>query len=240
MTIRVVHIVNPTFGLVFSGHTHYLFSLLSGWKENDITFDLYGSKVKPLNLNSGDRLYHLPNNSLWTKPSRQNRIDRIFWSFHLAGILIARHREYDVLHFHTLNWGALLSPLLLHKLDKKIVYSMSLYGNDNPSYIRQQPRGKWIVNFLRRFDGFIALSPALVEDALNYGFRNVTCLPNFLALHDLEIDPTLEMRESARRKLDIPHKSKVLLFVGSIIHRKGIDILIDAFLKVAMNIRICG
>jgi hypothetical protein len=39
MTFRVVHFVSANFGIGFSGHTHYLFSLLSGWNEKGITMD---------------------------------------------------------------------------------------------------------------------------------------------------------------------------------------------------------
>lgn len=237
MKIRVAHFVNPTFGSVFSGHTHYLFSLLSGWNDQGIFLDLFGTRIKPLNMNSSDRVYQLPIGSFWSTPKRQNRWGSIIWSFELIGILFKHRKDYEIIHFHSLNWGGLLSPLILHPLKKKVVFTMSLMGNDNPSYIRQQSRGRIQVALLRHFDGVIGLSPALVDDAKKNGLRKVICLPNFLAIPQLEeeMDDTaiLISRSKARTKLGIPKESQVLLFVGSIIHRKGVDILINSFVYLA-------
>lgn len=239
MQIRVAHLVNPTFGTVFSGHTHYLFSLLSGWKDEDVSLDMYGTEIKPLNLGSGDRNYQLTPGSFWSNPKRLNRWGRIRWSFELLYLLVKRRKEYDVAHFHNLNWGSLLSPLILHLFRKKVVFTMSLFGNDNPSYIRQQPRGRLQVGLLRRFDGAIGLSKTLVEDAIKHHIRNVINLPNYLAFPELEIESELknvyDVRQSTRKKLRIPDSGIVLLFVGSIIHRKGVDVLIDTFVELSKD-----
>lgn len=235
--IRVAHLVNPTFGSVFSGHTHFLFSLLSGWRDEDISLDLFGSLLKPTNMNSGDRVYRLPQGALWSSPKRQDRWGRIHWSFELLRLLIAQRQNYDLIHIHALNWGAFLSPLVLHALGKKVIYTMSLFGNDNPGYILKKPRGKMQVALMRQFDGMIGLSPALVDDARRNGIRNVICLPNFLAIPQLEesieYSRFKEAKDSARSKLHIHKEGLVLLFVGSIIRRKGVDIIIDAFIELA-------
>lgn len=237
MPIRVAHLVNSTFGSVFSGHTHYLFSLLSGWKEADITLDLFGTKIKPLNLNSGEREYKLPHNSLWSNPKRQNRWGRIFWSINLLRLLVRRRNEYEIVHFHNLNWGSLLSPLILHRFGKKVVFTMSLMGDDNPSAIMQQPRGWLQVSLLRHFDGGIGLSTAMVEDASKHGIKNVICLPNFLTYPQLERNfpsSILEQNKTVfRNQIEISKNAKILLFIGSIIHRKGVDLLVNVFVELS-------
>lgn len=237
MTQHVAHIVNSTFGSIFSGHTHYLYSLLSGWSDMDISLDILGNQIKPLNMNSGERSYHLPADTFWTNPSRQDRREEIRWSFKLLGLLIKRRHDYEIVHFHRLSWGSLLSPLILHPMKKKVVFTMSLMGNDNPSYIRKQPRGRFQVALLRQFDGAIGIAPALMDDAKKHGIRNVICLPNFLAIPQLEepieASNIQGIRILAREKLGILRESKVLLFVGSIIQRKGVDVLIEVFIKLA-------
>lgn len=237
MTLRVAHIVNSTFGSIFSGHTHYLFSLLSGWSDKEISMGILGNRIKPINMNSGDLSYRLPADTLWTNPIRQDRWSEIRWSFKLIRLLIERRQDYEIIHFHRLSWGSLLSPLLLHPLHKKVVFTMSLMGNDNPGYINEQPRGRLQVALLRQFDGAIGLSPALVADARKHGIENVICLPNFLAIPELESELTesefLEVKNLAKDHFNIPRDSQVLLFVGSIIKRKGLDILIDCFVNLA-------
>lgn len=231
--IRVIHIVNPMFGLDFSGHTHYLFSLLSGWNEDQVSLDLIGTQIKPLNMNSGNRVYQLPNGILWSKPKKQNRWMRIRWSLELLLLLIKNRNNYEIVHFHSLSWGALVSPLLLHLFNKKVVFTMSLMGNDNPSYLKQQSRGRIQTSLLKKFDGGIGLSPALVTDALNNEIKNVICLPNFMPIHQLEedLEPNILQKKkvAARKKLNINQDAQVLLFIGSIIARKGVDTLLEAF-----------
>jgi glycosyltransferase involved in cell wall biosynthesis len=209
-----------------------MFSLLSGWDVSGISLDLYGTKIKPLNLQSGERLYQLQPQALWSNPRVLDRWDRFLWSLQLLSILITRRHDYDIAHFHNLNWGSLFSPLVLHPLGKKVVYTMSQFGNDNPSCIRQHPRGRLQIALMRHFDGFIGISPALVEDAQINGLHNVICLPNFLAIPQLEEEPAPGARAAARARLGIPEEVRVLLFVGSIIKRKGIDILVDAFIEL--------
>lgn len=235
--LNVVYIVNPTFGSVFSGHTHYLFSLLSGWNDDEISMDIFGITIKPLNLNSGDRNYTLPSASLWSSPKRLDRFGRIKWSIELLRMLIKRRKDYDIVHFHSLGWGAFLSPLVLHMLGKKAIFTMSLMGNDNPGYIIQQPRGKLQLSLLRQFDGAIGLSPALVEDAKAHKIKNLICLPNFMVLPSLEEIPDQnrinKTRFEIRHRLSIPQDSEIILFVGSIIYRKGVDVLVEAFISLA-------
>lgn len=239
MAIRVLHVVNPTFGKVFSGITHRLYTLLSGWDDEDITLDLLGTNLKPVNMNSGEYEYRLGGTLIWENSQELDRIQRIGWSFKILWLLILRSQQYDIVHFHSLNWGIALSSILLHLIGKKAIFSMSLLGNDNPGYISKQPRGKFMVSLLRNFDGVIGISPALIEDAQRHGIRKVMCLPNFLAIShlkdELSQNQIQENRINSRLRLKIPPESQVLLFVGGIIKRKGIDILLDSFISLAEN-----
>lgn len=237
MTIRVVHIVQPTFGYSFSGITHRLYSLLSGWSDKEISLDIYGSSIKPLNIASGNVEYSLPEGILWSSNVVQNRSKRIQWSFDLLLLLLKRLNDYDVVQFHFINWGMLLSPLLLHPLRKKVIYSMSLYGNDNPGHIRNKPHGRLQLTLLQQFDGAIGISPALVKDAKENGIKNVACIPNFMAFPQFQqfknANERITVRLKSRKKLGLPENAQILLFVGSIIYRKGVDILIGVFCKLA-------
>jgi len=230
--IRVVHIVPSTYGLVFGGHTHYVFSLLSGWRDEEIALDLWGTEVRPLNMNSGNPDYQLPRR-LWPSAGRSSRLQRLWESARQLMFLATRARSFDIAHFQALGWGALLSPVVLHLLGKKVVYTMTLYGSDNPSALVEDKRGKLAIGLLRRFDGIVALSPALAEDCRKYGISNVFCLPNFLAIPKLKEGKNQSLRETVRARYQIPVEDLVLLFVGSAIRRKGIDILVESYIRVA-------
>jgi len=237
--IKVVYIITPNFGENFSGQTHFIFSLLSGWKDDKISLNLWGTKTIPTNINSGERSYKLRNRSIWKLAKRLNRWDRIKWSLKILYLIIKKRKDFDIVHFHSLGWGALLSPIITKVLRKKSIFTMSLMGSDNPSNIFNQKSGPIQIALLRKFDGAIGLSNALENDAKKFGFSNVICLPNFLSfpkleesLIDLEIN---KLRKNSRKKLMIEENSQILLFVGSIIYRKGIDTLIDIFIDLSKS-----
>ncbi len=231
--IRVVHVMRSTFGRRFSGHARYVFSLLSGWRDPDVTLDLWGTDVKPVNMNSGNLKYQLPEGkSLWTDARVQGRLGLLWGAARLLAMLVFRRRDFDIAHFHTLWWGELLSPVVLHLLGKKVVYTISLDGSDNPGTIAAR-RGTLGLNLYRRFDGVVALSPALAEDCRKYSVANTLCLPNFLAIPELEAGRNESLRAAMRARHQIPPEDPVLLFIGSAIRRKGLDILVGSYIRIA-------
>jgi glycosyltransferase involved in cell wall biosynthesis len=201
--------------------------------KRELLWILYGSPIKPLNLNSGERQYYLPPDVFWSNSKTQKFGDKYKWAIKVLVLLFTRIHQYDIVHFHTLSWVILLSPLILHLFNKKIVFTMSLFGTDNASYIAQQSFGRLKLALLRKFDGVIGLSPALVNDAIEHGFKNVLYLPNFLAISQLEHPITAKMKVDARAKIGISQDRFVLLFVGSIIRRKGVDVLMDVFIELS-------
>jgi teichuronic acid biosynthesis glycosyltransferase TuaC len=230
---RVVHIVSMSCGRQFSGHTPYVFSLLSGWREEDVVLDLWGSSLRPLNIGSGNTDYELAA-QLWPPDSgRRSRWDTLVESGRQLAFLVTHVRSFDLAHFHHLSWGTLVSPLLLHLLGKKAVFTMSLSGSDNPSAVKASRRGGLAFSFMRRFDGIVALSPLLAEESVDSGFKNVVCLPNFLLLPQLEHGRDAAAGEKLRADHSIPVDATVLLFVGSVIARKGADLLAESFAHLA-------
>ncbi len=232
MSIRVAQIVNPRFGNTFSGHSHYLFSLLSGWKDQDIVLGLLGTQLQVLNLNSGDRKYRL-NENIWSNHDKSSRLGRILQIFKTISLLLSQLRRYDIFHFTGVTWGAILSPLFLHPLGKKVVFSMIRYGNDNPSYIINTKRGKIILSLLRQFDGVIGLSPIFAKECKDYGFSSkLITLPNFMAIPQLEREKEITQSLAHRSEFQIPSDALVLLYVGVAHERKGLDVLVDAYIEL--------
>jgi glycosyltransferase involved in cell wall biosynthesis len=232
---RVVHVVPGMFGQLFSGHAHYLFSLLSGWHDREIALDLWGTDTKPTNMNSGTRDYRLPEGKgLWTDGAVPSRLGLLQGAARLLATLVSRRSEFDIVHLHALWWGELLSPAVLHRLGKKVVFTTSLYGSDNPGTIAEN-RGTLGLSLYRQFDGVVALSPALAEDCANHCISNVLCLPNFLVIPELEGGRNEGLRVATRARYEIPPEDPVLLFSGTAIRRKGLDLLVEVFIRVAQS-----
>lgn len=222
--LRIVHIVSPSFGYTFSGTTTRILRLLRDWPIPDVNVSIWGTRYLDQPMNDRD---------LWGKAVRHTRSVRLLWSLRLLWMLIRRRHNYDVVHTHTLWWGGLLAPLLARLLRKKAIYHMSLLGSDTPSGLLPQFLGRLKLELFKKYSGVIGLTPALVDDCRQHGLTSeFLVLPGYLVF-DPPAFPDTARRELARQRLAIPDQSKVLLFVGSIIQRKGVDLLVNLFIRLA-------
>lgn len=226
--LRVIHVVAPAFGYTFSGITKPILRLIREWKEPDIDLVLWGTDYLQHSNGTDDSA------SLWSSDFRYTRRVRFLWAVRLLSMLIRQRRNYDLVHIHTLWWGGLLAPLVCHLLGKKAIYSMTLLGSDTPGALVVQRLGRLKLALFKRFHGVIGLTPALIEDCHQH---NLSCalkvLPGYLVFDNSLLTRANTNRQNIRQQWKISDCAQVLLFVGSVISRKGIDILIDLFIHLA-------
>jgi len=237
MTTKILFIVSPQFGHIFSGHYQYVLSILDRWKNPDITFDLWGSNYDWKSYLYQKHKQQGPEQKiLWKNTGNFGKFRRLIWTFRLIYFLVFNRYNYDVIHFHVLNWGTLLSPLLTKMLRKKVVYTITRDGFDNPSSVKNNRLGMIKLYLYKKFDGIIGLSPALINDCQRLGFSShLLVLPNYMMIEKLENGRDQERRLIMRKIYGIDHNEKTILFVGSMIERKGVDIAIDVFIRLAEN-----
>ena len=79
-------------------------------------------------------------------------------------------------------------------------------------------------------------APAVANECLRSGIPpgKITEIPNAID-SDVFYPATTKVRQSLRKKLEYPEDCKILLFVGGINPRKGVDLLIDTFIKIARH-----
>lgn len=223
MPLRVIHVVAPAFGYTFSGPTRRMLRLFQEWSVPEIEFAVWGTDY--FGLATEDR-------KLWSKPVRHTRKVRMLWSLRLIWMLFRHRRDYDLVHVHTLWIGGLLVPLVTRLLGKKAIYHMTLLGSDNPSAVRAQSLGRIKLDLLKKYDGLIGLTPALIHDCEQNRYKaKLVTLPNPLSFHEDFNEAVL--RTKARSGLGIPSNADVLLYAGSVIARKGVDILVEMFIRLA-------
>jgi glycosyltransferase involved in cell wall biosynthesis len=173
---------------------------------------------------------------LWPPGAKRIGIlGKLKWGVRQYAFLVKHARSYDVAHFYDLGSGTLLCPLLLHLLGKKAVFSATLQGSDNPIAVRESRWGWPAARLLRSFDGILAVSPLLADEYRASGFKDVACIPNFLAVPQLEGGRAAAAREQTRKSLSIPPDATVLLFIGAVIRRKGVDLLAESFARLALR-----
>lgn len=142
--------------------------------------------------------------------------------------------SYDIIHVHALTDALYSSYAWCWWHDIPLVFEMTLLGDDDAStLLSTRHRLAWLRRrVFRRCDGYIAISPALQER-----YREAGLPPNKLRLVpqgvDLNSFAPSENRLAAREALGLPAHGPVLVFVGSLIHRKGIDVLLRAWSEVS-------
>lgn len=230
--IRVLHIFAPNYQSRFGGPTIRWRNDFAMWENPLVThwvLDVEGGRVVEALAAFDDA------------PSSSNLIlgreKRFVWAFGLLHELRKHQADYDIIHFHVLWWGSLFAAWWARQKQIPTIYESVLQGADIPESVRNERFGKVKLNLLRRFDRILAVSDALKDAYLNWGFDEdrihmlMNCVDGELfkpAQSEAEI-------RLYRRKFDLPEDKTIILFVGSIQHRKGVDLAIDAFVEVQSN-----
>lgn len=156
---------------------------------------------------------------------------RIWWSvFH---VLLMRRLEYDVVY----GFGAgsrlpLYATVAAKLLGKKAVLSITLLGTEDPLTMQQDPHRlrRWFrTRAFSLADACISISPPITEACAKAGVptHKVWEIPNpvdrrlFAQCYEKD-------RKSLRNDLGIGNETFALVFVGSVIERKGVDLLVEA------------
>lgn len=172
------------------------------------------------------------------KQSSYTKLNRGIWTIRLINCLKRVAEDYDIIHFHILWWGTLLAVSWARGKNLPTIYESVLLDADTPGNIINERLGKTKVSLLKKSSCILAISDFLAQDYLNNGFSldQVVTLMNSVDTQLFHPSPTLEEKLELRRKLELPFDATILIFVGSVIHRKGVDVLIDAFIQLSRRI----
>ena len=228
--IRVLHIFGPNFKQRFGGPIFDWKYAFSKWDDPSVEHLVWDDgKV--------ESALHAFNFDMNANQIMSTRWQRMVWIFLLLFSLRKHKKEYDVLHFHVLLWGGLLAAAWAKKNSIPTIYQSVLQGSDTPEPIKQEQFGNLKLRLLNTFSLIIAISDQLKMDYINFGFpaAKVVMLMNSVETDLFHPLGSLRERQLIREKFSLPHSDKILLFTGSIIERKGIDLLTEAFLQIASD-----
>ena len=137
---------------------------------------------------------------------------------------------FDLVHVHALTDALYASWLWCRWHRKPLLFEMTLMGADDPvSVMDSRNRLASLRRALfRRCDGYVAISPALEQRYREAGFPQDKVR---VVAQGVDVGRFLHVadRASLRRQLNLPAAGPLLIFVGSLIHRKGIDVLLRAW-----------
>jgi len=161
--------------------------------------------------------------SRWSGPAFAARVLAHLW----------RDGNFDVVHVHAPTDALYASWLWCHSRRRPLLFEMTLLGTDDA--VTMMRRRERFADTRRaifgRCDGYVAISPALAEK-----YREAGLPPHKLRLVPQGVDVRqfrpAEDREAVRVALGLPKDGPLLMFVGSLIHRKGIDLVLGAWQRI--------
>jgi L-malate glycosyltransferase len=160
---------------------------------------------------------------------------RLLWG--TSRTLLSRRDSYDIIHCFSPTWITAYAGLLGKLLGKKVILEVTLLGSDDPAsrYSRDFGKLRWRFKRLQfRFaDAISTISPALSEVCLESGYpeEKVVLIPRSV---DLSRFVPVSRLESARLResLKLPKSGPLLLYVGGLNRRKGVDLLMPIFARI--------
>lgn len=230
MTVRVLHIFAPNFRQRFGGPVFNWQLYFSKWDDPSVehfVLDTEAGKIFPakeafdFDLSGPQKI--------------SNRQERWTWAIRLLHGLRKYRGQYDLLHFHLIWWGSLLAANWARRRNIPTIYESVLLDSDTPGAIGKEHFSRFKLHYLHQFTGILAISDGIAEDFLNFGFLPAQVRMQMNAIDTVLFKPLTDpaARNRLRQSFNLPCDALVLLFTGSLIHRKGIDLLIEAFIDVA-------
>jgi len=164
--------------------------------------------------------------------SSKKRIRSLEFAIKSTIWLLRNKGKYDILHVHGYCSGGLMGSIVAKKLGKKAIYKITLPGEDDPEALYQSRLGKLKILLLKQFDALVSISNRVQKCTEDFGIKNVRnyTIPN-------GVDERFCLNETANRearreliaKYQLDKDARIILFMGSIEYRKGVDVLARAW-----------
>ena len=158
------------------------------------------------------------------------RLDDLRRIFELRSFLRARVRSFDLIHSTIMGWEMFLLMPFLRRVGIPLVVEMVLSGSDDALSLRREFLGAVKLASLRSVAAWIGLSDIFRAPHLAAG------LPpeRFHVLHNpVDIDRFRPLaapeRQARRARLGIDPDARVVVTIGAVQARKGIDRMLDAW-----------
>jgi glycosyltransferase involved in cell wall biosynthesis len=219
---------------VFTGHGIYLTQLMSLLQSDYLQIGIltwdHGkySKQEIINGFRVNRIASRAGEKAWELKQTLRTISYLYRNLN----------TFDILHMHGHLDHYGLITLFSKFFRKKIIMQMVLLGSDDPASIRKSYKFVWLrFRLLSLIDKFIYISKPIGQSCLSAGIpiSKLTYIPQGVDV--LKFSPATPLEKNLLRgALSLSLNAKIVVFVGAVIYRKGIDILLDAWPDVQSQI----
>ncbi len=191
------------------------------------------------NTDNSTRRETIGNILVWRLPKRgHGRPGALVFAARMFCHLIKHRRRYNLLHVHGAYWYSQVVILAGKLLHKKSIIKMTLIGDDDPLSIRdRQLFGRLGFRILGMADRINCISQELTESYRSSGLPmdKLAEIPNGVDTQQF-CPVSSEEKQKIRQHLGLPQYEPIVTFTGEICHRKGLDILINAWGEVALEL----
>jgi len=215
---------------IFSGHGVYLQHLIKELQRQNcevsiLTADFY--ELPQHEIIDGINVYRFnfsPHEKRW----------ELKLALKVAAFLINNLQKYDILHIHGhLDIYGLFT--IFNKLVRKhTVTQMVLLGADDPlSLLKSYKFMSLRFKVLALMDQFLCISKAIADSYQEAGLpmRKLTYIPQGVDINKFHT-PTDQEKQRLKEKLGLAEYDKIVIFIGAIVKRKGVDLLVEAWTEV--------
>lgn len=187
-------------------------------------------------MSPGDEIYDVPSGATVIPCRRTTPVSRFYreFSVDLYRYLQEHIDEYDIVHIHGIWHFGSLAPFLVKNKVPKVI---TIHGLLDKWAVNHHKWKKDLVTFLyqKRILGKADLiqinnrdEEQNVTEYLGFRPRNLVTIPNGIRMEEYA---NLPSRGTFRRQFDLPDGKKLVLFMGRINIKKGLDLLLPAFAK---------
>ncbi|MCP4189856.1 MAG: glycosyltransferase family 4 protein [Planctomycetaceae bacterium] len=162
---------------------------------------------------------------------------RASFDFGVLWKLIWNGRRGDIVQFYVIGELTRLVMLFASLRGMRTVIQISLCGADDPCSIRSTVMGvsaRMMRSCFHAAGCVVGLSTALTESCREFGLppKAIARIPNGVALEKFQPSQADE-RDRLCESLFLSSEKRYIVFVGSAIYRKGIDVVVEAFVELA-------
>jgi glycosyltransferase involved in cell wall biosynthesis len=163
------------------------------------------------------------------------KLVKIWWAcilfFRVGWFLYQRRNEYELVHVTSSPWICVFSLFWAKILKKVSIYETSLAHSDDLLSIRKTRFLSYCI--IKHADAILAISPQLY-DLCRKGGANEYAIHLIANPRDTDHFKPVDgsVKATLRHKLHLPENGPVILFVGAILERKGVDLLPEIFRRV--------
>ncbi len=166
---------------------------------------------------------------------KRRRLYYFLFSLKVMQRLFSRAHSYKIIHLHSI-WPFCILLLTTAKLlKKKIIVKLTLVGHDDPISLRRNSF-LWKVEALalRYYDRVVCISKVLYLRCLQHGIpaNRIELIANGV---DMAVFRPVsdEEKRFLRGQYGFRENDFLVCFIGRLSRRKGVDILLDAWLRVS-------